>query len=493
LGKIFTALEKYLRENTEPLAAEPLQPEDGEALLQYNRLTEMLNLENRQVIKDPSTAKRLIANRLILPNGRLTPKGKQKYEELLLNRRVAMAGQQEIQEEGAEEKDSGTVRPWPSSDGDPESLLRRDRMDHAGPKSHQRANDHEASIRSVFNDGTGTSRAIASEPMPQGGKLLLKEAQDRPRTDGGQVLESVGDGILEQPALQENRFAAKAADDIQDRNKQHLIEGFRGSPHSAPVRSAPSKPAPKPAVGQEIAPASLRAEGATIDPNLVSLLSPQSFMAERFKILRTNLLYPVKGTPPRSVLVTSVNPGDGKSFVAANLAVSVAMNINRHVLLMDCDLRRPTIHTQFGFGSCAGLSEFLSQGASLNNLLRQTKIERLAILTGGNPPLNPSELLSSNRMKELLQEVTERYHDRLTIIDAPPPSLTSEAGVLARMVEGVILVVRHCDTSREELKSLVDQLGKEKVVGVVLNFFDQSSIGSKGYKYYRKYGDYTRS
>jgi exopolysaccharide/PEP-CTERM locus tyrosine autokinase len=491
LGKIFTALEKYLKENTEPLAAEPLQPEDGEALLQYNRLTEMLNIDSRQVIKDSSTVERLIANRLILPNGKLTPKGKQKYEELILSRRVAMAGQLEAPAEGAGAVDAGIMRPVPSDDGDRESLMHRDRMDGALPKSHLRANDHEALNRSVTADGAGPSRTPPLEPVPSGGKLIIKEPQERRRSTVGQTLESIAAGTSGTPALMDNRFAAKVAEDVPDRDKKLLLEGFLESPHPAPTAVAPLKPAPKPATSLKTTPVGLRTEGATIDPNLVSLLTPQSFMAERFKILRTNLLYPVKGSPPRSVLVTSVKPGDGKSFVAANLAVSVAMNINRHVLLMDCDLRRPTIHTQFGFGSCAGLSEFLSQGASLNNLLRQTKIDRLAILTGGNPPLNPSELLSSNRMKELLQEVTERYHDRLTIIDAPPPSLTSEAGVLARMVEGVILVVRHGDTSREELKSLIDQIGKEKVVGVVLNFFDQPSIGSKGYKYYRKYGDYT--
>jgi exopolysaccharide/PEP-CTERM locus tyrosine autokinase len=230
---------------------------------------------------------------------------------------------------------------------------------------------------------------------------------------------------------------------------------------------------------------------AAIDPNLVSLLAPQSFMAERFKILRTNLLYPVGKDAPRSVLVTSVNPGDGKSFVAANLAVSVAMNINRYVLLIDCDLRKPTIHTQFGFGACPGLSEYLVQGAPLPPLLRQTKIDRLTILPGGASPPNPSELLSSNRMAELMREVTNRYPDRLIIIDSPPPSLTSETGVLARMSEGIILVVRQLKTDREELKALINQMGKEKIVGSVLNYYEHSTMSTKGYRYYRKYGDYT--
>ena len=114
-----------------------------------------------------------------------------------------------------------------------------------------------------------------------------------------------------------------------------------------------------------------------MDRNLVSLFNPQSFEAEQFKILRSNLLYPVSGNPPRSLMVTSPLPGEGKSFVASNLAISVALNINRHVLLMDCDLRRPSIHTRFGFDDVPGLSDYLSQrnviaGLAHKDIRRQT-------------------------------------------------------------------------------------------------------------------------
>ncbi len=92
-----------------------------------------------------------------------------------------------------------------------------------------------------------------------------------------------------------------------------------------------------------------------LDPNLVTYQNPQSIESEMFKILRGNILFPAKGKPPRSILVTSALPGEGKSFVAANLAVSIAQNINEHVLLMDCDIRRPTVHTSFGFDDVPGL------------------------------------------------------------------------------------------------------------------------------------------
>ena len=224
----------------------------------------------------------------------------------------------------------------------------------------------------------------------------------------------------------------------------------------------------------------------TTDPNLISLHRPQSFEAEQFKILRTNLLYPVSGNPPRSIMVTSAEPDEGKSFVASNLAISVARGINRYVLLMDCDLRRPSIHSKFGFGNVPGLSDYLSNGTPLENLLLKTRVDNLTILPGGQPPDNPSELLSSERMEALIEEVTERYPDRLIILDSPPPKLTAESGVLARRVDGVLVVVKFGKTKRDMVQDMVDQMGRDKVVGSIINNFDMRS--SRYYaKHYSKY------
>jgi len=159
-----------------------------------------------------------------------------------------------------------------------------------------------------------------------------------------------------------------------------------------------------------------------IDKNLVALLKTQSFENEQFKMLRTNLLFPSSGKSPRTIMVTSAVPDEGKSFVAANLAISIAQSIQEHVLLIDCDIRRPCVHTQFGFGDVTGLSEYLVNGPSLSSLLLKTEVNKLSILPAGRPPHNPSELLSSQRMSKLLEEVTERYRDRYIVIDSPPPS-----------------------------------------------------------------------
>jgi len=231
-----------------------------------------------------------------------------------------------------------------------------------------------------------------------------------------------------------------------------------------------------------------------IDKNMVTLLKPQSFEAEQFKILRTNLLFPSSGKSPRTIMVTSSVPDEGKSLIAANLSVSIAQSIQEHVLLIDCDIRRPCVHTQFGFGDVPGLSDHLSRRIPVSSLLLKTKVNKLSILPGGNPAHNPSELVSSQKMSKLLQEVKYRYSDRFIVIDSPPPKLTAETSALSRQVDGVLLVIEYGRTSREMLLDLVDTIGKDKILGVVFNkldmrFADYYGLGKyKTYsKYYQKY------
>jgi capsular exopolysaccharide synthesis family protein len=491
LGKIFNALEKYLKESSDAPDVEPLTDEDCEALLQYNQLTQTLNINSQHVIKESSTVRRLLVNKLILPDGKITAKGKKKYEELIYQRRVDMAGKP-----GSDGKDSilgasnGQADPLRATDWD--VLMCHDpRTGHLLNYDPETGQLDSASLATLDQAGI-IQRLLAHELITPEGRLTLKGFQECRRIKNEQPEAPPADtlGPTSKDGL---RSFLEDFNDIEERGKTPLQEAF--SAQKPFVWKSETDGTDRNDQGEEsiIALRSRPMGTSPLDPNLVSLLAPQSFMAERFKILRTNLLYPVSGGTPRSILITSLNPGDGKSFVAANLAVSVAMNLNRHVLLMDCDLRKPTIHNQFGFGECPGLSEYLERDLPLSSFLLQTKIDRLTILPGGTPPLNPSELLSSNRMSDLMQEVTNRYKDRLIIIDSPPPTLTSETGVLAKMAEGIILVVRHLKTSRDDLNSLVKQVGKEKIVGSVLNYFDAPSVRMKGYRYYRKYGDEVRS
>jgi len=222
-----------------------------------------------------------------------------------------------------------------------------------------------------------------------------------------------------------------------------------------------------------------------LDKNLITFHTPSSHEAEQFRILRTTLLFPTSGERPRTIMVTSALPGEGKSFVASNLAVSMAQNINEHVLLIDGDVRKPCQHTIFGFGDVSGLSEHLSDGMELSSLILKTEVNKLSILPGGKPPHNPSELLSSESMSSLIQETKARYNDRYIILDSPPPRLTSETGALARQVDGVIIVVNSNTTPKDMVEKLVELIDKEKILGIVMNRFDIR--GSKYYGY-GKYG-----
>ena len=223
-----------------------------------------------------------------------------------------------------------------------------------------------------------------------------------------------------------------------------------------------------------------------INEALVTILKPHSAASEQVRLLKTNLLFPEKGEPPRTIMVTSASPRDGKSFVSANLAVSIAQSIDEFVLLMDCDLRHPTIHRLFGFESPQkGLSEYLSSVMPLSSVLKKTFINKLTILPGGRIPSNPSELLSSEQMKRLLHEVKLRYTDRYILIDTPPPYITSETNAIARYVDGIIIVVRHGKTRKKEVQDIIDIYGRDKILGVVQNFVKKRI----GYGYgYHKYG-----
>jgi exopolysaccharide/PEP-CTERM locus tyrosine autokinase len=246
----------------------------------------------------------------------------------------------------------------------------------------------------------------------------------------------------------------------------------RAEPPEAPARPVPETP-----------PVIDRAERARVDRSLITLLQPNSHEAEQFKILRTNILYPVAGQPPRSILVTSAAIGEGKTFTATNLAISVALNINKHVLLIDADLRRPQVHRRFGLEAAAGLSEYLSEIRPLSSLLVKTPVPKLTLLTGGRPPENPSELISSERMADLLLEVTRRYPDRLVVIDAPPPALAAETGVLARQADGILVVVRYCSTRDEALTDLIARVGEQKIIGTVMNYIETPKTRYYGYTY----------
>ena len=219
--------------------------------------------------------------------------------------------------------------------------------------------------------------------------------------------------------------------------------------------------------------------------SLVMVSSPDSGDAETFKLLRGQILFPRDREVPRSILVTSTFPGEGKTFTAANLASTIAMSVDEYVLLIDADMRRARIHRMFGFRNVRGLHDYLIGEKKFDELIVRTGIDKLAILPAGRSPRNPSELLSSNMMATFLEDAKQRFKDRFIIIDSPPTHITAEAKFLAQYVDAVIFVVMANKTPRKDALKAIEALGRDKVLGIVFNGYNQAR---KSYhKYYEKY------
>jgi exopolysaccharide/PEP-CTERM locus tyrosine autokinase len=221
-----------------------------------------------------------------------------------------------------------------------------------------------------------------------------------------------------------------------------------------------------------------------IDPRLVCLQDPSSPAAECFKVLRSKLLVGDSGELRRTIMVTGAEPADGKTLVAANLAVSIAQGMNHYVLLVDCDLRRPSLHKYFGLQAKQGLREYLEEGNSVAPYLLKTPVRKLTLLPAGQPLSSPSELLGSEKMELLIQELKGRYPNRFIIFDSPPAHFTAESSSLFTMMDGVLLVVRSGKTAREPVEDVVANIGREKIIGVV---FNASTEVQRDYRYYYRY------
>lgn len=211
-------------------------------------------------------------------------------------------------------------------------------------------------------------------------------------------------------------------------------------------------------------------------------------LAESFRALRTNLQYMSIDDPPRAIVVTSSVPGDGKSFTAANLAIALAAAGER-VVLIDGDLRRPRIADMFGLPGEAGLSDALAGRAHVRDLVQPVGPQgNLEVLAAGPIPPNPSEILGSAKMRDLLDQLTA---NALVIIDAPPLLPVTDAAVLSTRADGALVVVRTGSTTYEMLEIALGNLekAKGKVLGVVLNRVPTSGTG-KAYYGYQYTGDY---
>lgn len=236
-------------------------------------------------------------------------------------------------------------------------------------------------------------------------------------------------------------------------------------------------------------------DGVISDQSLIYFFQPASLAAEQFRKLRTFFLKRKSSEFPKTIIVTSATSSEGKSFVAANFAIGIAHDFHSHALLVDCDLRNPTLGHWFGLENGKGLSDYLTGSVNISELIMKTEVERLTLLPGGKAQDNPAELIGSKKMEALVHELKSRYHDRYVIFDTTPLLSTSESEVLAKMVDEILIVVRAGVTPRETLKQAIASLEKKKILGFVLNDLEFKSsglssryFGSDGYSYRYGYG-----
>ncbi len=207
----------------------------------------------------------------------------------------------------------------------------------------------------------------------------------------------------------------------------------------------------------------------TLRENRVVAGLSQSSEADLFRVLRTQVLQRLSARGDNTLGVTSPNAEEGKTLVAVNLAVSLALDVNRTVLLVDLDLRRPSIPDYFGLTVEQGLTDYLFDRAPLSDCLINPGIERLVLLPSGRPMRNSSEALSSPSMVDLARELKARYPDRLVIYDMPPLLASDDSLVFLPQIDASLLVVQEGKTSADDIQRALDLLDGENLLGTVLN------------------------
>lgn len=218
--------------------------------------------------------------------------------------------------------------------------------------------------------------------------------------------------------------------------------------------------------------------------NLIVQNNPKSPVSEAYRTLRTNIQFAAFDKDMKTILVTSSGPQEGKSTTAGNLALALA-ETSKRVIIIDCDLRKPSLHKNFKISNQRGLSNLLIENLKIDAVVVKHS-ENLDLLPSGTIPPSPAEMLSSNRMKNFLEEAKKLYD--YIIIDTPPVIAVTDAQILSTMADGVLLVASSGEVEREAIirsKELLQRVNAN-ILGVVLNKVEVK--GRRGYGYYYYYG-----
>ena len=212
--------------------------------------------------------------------------------------------------------------------------------------------------------------------------------------------------------------------------------------------------------------------------------NPKSHISEAYRLLRTNIEFSNVDKNLKTILITSSGQNEGKSTAISNIAASFASLENKKVLLIDCDLRNPTVHKMFGVSNINGITDVLTGQKDVEKCIENTKVSNLDILKVGKIPPNPSEMLQSKRMKSFMEAIKPHYD--YIFIDAPPVGIVTDASILAQYADGTILLVAANEADIEATKIAKERLESvnANILGAVLNKFDADE---KSYGYYNYY------
>ncbi len=286
---------------------------------------------------------------------------------------------------------------------------------------------------------------------------------------------------------------SKIAEALEKAKRDGSLERTPGASEAPALRPAGGEPSARggPRRLAEVAPVGAR----ELDPELLrgvdlhveTLHKPMSVVSEQYRAIRSRLERMNLDQRLQVLAVTSAIKGEGKSITAANLAVVLAQDATRRVLLVDADLRRPKVQRVFGLGDGPGLADYLQGSAGWETILRATPFFGLTLVTAGAAVAHPGELLASAQFEGFLDEARARFD--LVVVDTPPLHPISDVNFLAEAVDGVLLVVQAHKTSRAIVRVAAESLPPQKLLGTVLNRAE-TLAGGYGYRsgyYYRGY------